>query len=150
VLYGVLTSIAYAGFILLLRAANAGPSRPAGPLFDATLVTAAVCLAYGLVTDTIDLVPPLEATLWLVALALTSQVLGWLLISVSLPRLAAALASVLLLVQPAAAVLLAMVIVDEDPSALQLAGVLVVLAGVAVGTGAAAALARARRPKTSL
>ena len=58
---------------------------------------------------------------WLVLLALTSQVLGWLLISVSLPRLPAALTSVLLLVQPVGAVALAVLILDEQPSALQLA-----------------------------
>ena len=59
---------------------------------------------------------------WLALLAVTSQVLGWLLISVSLPRLPAALTSVLLLVQPVGSVALAIVILGEDPSALQLAG----------------------------
>ena len=67
-------------------------------------------------------------------LALTSQVLGWLLISVSLPRLPAALTSVLLLVQPVGAVALAVLILDEQPSALQLAGVAVVLAGICLAT----------------
>jgi drug/metabolite transporter (DMT)-like permease len=134
VLYGALTSIAYAGFILLLRQANAGPSRPAGPLFDATAVAALGCFAYGIASGTLDLTPPAEATAWLVVLALTSQVLGWMLISVSLPRLAAALASVLLLVQPVGAVLLAALLVDEDPSPLQLSGVAVVLLGVLVAT----------------
>jgi drug/metabolite transporter (DMT)-like permease len=61
-------------------------------------------------------------------------VLGWLLISVSLPRLPAALTSVLLLIQPVGAVALAMVILDERPSALQLAGVVAVLAGVCFAT----------------
>ena len=37
-------------------------------------------------------------------LALTSQVVGWLLIALSLPRVPAALTSVVLLLQPAAAV----------------------------------------------
>ena len=37
----------------------------------------------------LDWVPDLEAQAWLVLLALSSQVLGWLLISVSLPRLPA-------------------------------------------------------------
>ena len=60
--------------------------------------------------------------------------LGWLLISVSLPRLPAALTSVLLLVQPIGAVLLAFVILGERPSGLQLAGVAVVLAGVLLAT----------------
>lgn len=136
VLYGALTSMAYAGFILLLRQANAGPSRPAGPLLEATAVACLGCLAYGVLSGTLDAVPPGEAIAWLVVLALTSQVLGWMLISVSLPRLAAALASVLLLVQPVGAVLLAALLVDEEPSALQLGGVAVVLLGVAVATGA--------------
>jgi drug/metabolite transporter (DMT)-like permease len=134
VLFGVLTSLAYAGFLLLLRQANAGSRRPAGPLFDATLVAAVVCLAVGEALGTLDLAPGARATGWLVTLALTSQVLGWLLISVSLPLLAAALASVLLFVQPAGSVLLGVVVLGERPSALQLAGVGVVLAGIAVAT----------------
>jgi drug/metabolite transporter (DMT)-like permease len=134
VLFGVLTSLAYAGFLLLLRQANAGPRRPAGPLFDATLVAAVVCLGVGEALGTLDLAPGARATAWLVTLALTSQVLGWLLISASLPLLPAALASVLLFVQPAGSVLLGIVLLGERPSALQLAGVGVVLAGIGVAT----------------
>ena len=134
VLFGVLTSLAYAAFILLLRQANAGPRRPAGPLFDATAVAALVCLPVGEALGTLDLTPGWPAVAWLITLALTSQVLGWLLISVSLPRLPAALASVLLFVQPVGSVLLAMLILDERPSATQLLGVAIVLAGIAVAT----------------
>ena len=132
VLFGVLTSLAYAGFILLLRSANVG--RPAGPLFEATAVSAAACLVAGELIGTLDLLPGWPAQGWLVLLALSSQVLGWMLISVSLPRLPAALASVLLLAQPVAAVLLAAVLLGEDPSPVQIAGVAVVLAGIAVAT----------------
>jgi drug/metabolite transporter (DMT)-like permease len=69
---------------------------------------------------------------WLVLLALTSQVLGWLLITVSMPRLAAGMIGALLLVQPAGSVALSYVILGERPSALQLIGVALVLAGVLV------------------
>ena len=134
VLFGVLTALSYAGFLLLLRQVNAGPRRPAGPLLDATAVAAACCLAYGLAAGVLDLTPPLEATAWLVVLALTSQVLGWLLISVSLPALPAALGSILLFVQPVGSVVLGVVLLDEAPSALQVAGVGVVLAGILVAT----------------
>ena len=134
VLFGALTSLAYAGFILLLRSANAGPSRPAGPLFESSAWAAAGCLAVGLVTGTLDPLPGWPAQGWLVVLALSSQVLGWMLISLSLPRLPAALASVLLLAQPVGAVLLAMAILGEDPSIVQIAGVVVVLAGIGVAT----------------
>ena len=67
-------------------------------------------------------------------LALSSQVLGWLVISVSLPRLPAALASVLLTLQPVLTVLLAAAILGEHPSPLQFGGVVLVLAGVLVAT----------------
>jgi drug/metabolite transporter (DMT)-like permease len=134
VLFGALTSIAYAAFLLLLRSANAGERRPAGPLFDATLVAAIACLPAGWAIGTLDLTPDARATFWLAVLALTSQVLGWMLISVSLPRLPAALASVLLFIQPVGSVLLGMLILGESPSALQLAGVAVILGGVGVAT----------------
>ena len=91
VVFGVLTSITYAGFFLLLRQANTGARRPAGPLFEATAVSALVCLVYGELAGVVDLTPGLEPTAWLVTLGLTSQVLGWMLISVSLPALSAAL-----------------------------------------------------------
>ena len=53
---------------------------------------------------------------WLITLALTSQVLGWLLITISLPRLPAALTSLLLTVQPVGSVALAALIFSESPS----------------------------------
>ena len=134
VFFGVLTSLAYAGFILLLRSANQGADRPAEPLFIATTWSAAGCLAWGVVSANLDFDPGWPAQGWLALLALTSQVLGWMLISASLPRLPAAVTSVLLLVQPVGSVLLAMVILGEDPSAVQLGGVLVVLTGIAVAT----------------
>jgi len=132
VLYGALTGAAYAGFILLLRRGNRDDRRPAGPLFDATAVAAAVSLVAGLAIGDVDLVPAWPAHGWLVTLALTSQVLGWLLISISLPRLPAALTSVLLCVQPVGSVVLGVVLLDESPSALQFAGVACVLAGLLV------------------
>jgi drug/metabolite transporter (DMT)-like permease len=69
-----------------------------------------------------------------VLLALSSQVLGWMLISVSLPRLPAAITSIVLMLQPMTTVLLGAVLLSEKPSAVQLSGVFVVLAGVAFAT----------------
>jgi drug/metabolite transporter (DMT)-like permease len=71
---------------------------------------------------------------WLAALALTSQVVGWLLITASLPRLPAGLLSAVLLVQPVGAVALSAVVLDQHPSLTQLSGVVLVLAGVVVAT----------------
>lgn len=134
VLYGVLTAVCYAGFLLVLRQGNTDLRRPAGPLYDATLSAALICVVAGVAIGDLDPVPPLEAQVWLVALALTSQVLGWLLISVSLPRLPAVLTSIVLMIQPAGSVLLGVVLLSEAPSSVQLSGVAVVLAGVALAT----------------
>jgi drug/metabolite transporter (DMT)-like permease len=134
VVFGVLTSLAYTGFILVLRRGNQDLRRPAGPLLDATATSAVVGAVIGLALGTLDPTPGWPAIGWLVSLALTAQVAGWLLISVSLPRLPAAVTSVLLTVQPVGAVILAMVILGEAPTSLQLMGVVLVLAGVvAVG-----------------
>jgi drug/metabolite transporter (DMT)-like permease len=134
VAYGLLTAVSYAVFLLILRQGNADLRRPAGPLFDATLSAAVFCALAGVVIGDIDWVPGLEAQAWLVLLALSSQVLGWLLISVSLPRLPAVLTSILLMLQPVSTVVLAAVLLSEAPSAVQLSGVAIVLAGVAFAT----------------
>jgi drug/metabolite transporter (DMT)-like permease len=134
VIYGILTAIVYALFLLILRQGNSDERRPAGPLFDATLTAAACCALAGPLIGDIDWVPALEAQAWLVLLALSSQVLGWLLISVSLPRLPALLTSIVLMLQPVGAVMLGAVLLSEAPSAVQLTGVAVVLAGVAFAT----------------
>lgn len=134
VLYGVLTSLAYALFLLILREGNTDLRRPAGPLFEATATAALFSALGGVAVGDIDWVPGGESQAWLLLLALSSQVLGWLLISVSLPRLPAVVTSILLMLQPAAAVILAAVLLSEAPSVVQLAGVAVVLSGVAVAT----------------
>ena len=132
--YGVLTGLAYTGFLVTLREGNRDVRRPAGPLFDATLASTVGCAAIGLVVGDLDLMPSWSAQGWLVALALSSQVFGWLLISVSLPRLPAALTSVMLTFQPVCSVVFAALILDESPSALQLAGAACILAGLVIAS----------------
>jgi drug/metabolite transporter (DMT)-like permease len=134
VITGLATGISYAGFLLVLRRGNADLRRPAGPLFDATLSATIVSLLIGLPLGEVDLVPSWPAHLWLVLLALTSQVIGWLLISVSLPRVPAALTSVVLTLQPVSSVFLAMLIVQETPSPVQLLGAAGILAGLVLAT----------------
>jgi drug/metabolite transporter (DMT)-like permease len=130
VLFGCLTALSYAGFLLVLRQAGGSLQRPAGALFDATLSATVCALVAGAALGELDLLPGWTATGWLVLLALSSQVLGWLLISGSLPRLPAALTSLLLTIQPVGSVALGVVLFGEAPSALQLVGVAAILAGL--------------------
>ncbi len=133
VVYGVLTGVAYSGFLLTLRQGSSG-GRFAGPLFDATAASALGCLVIGLAVGDLDFVPDLEAQAWLVVLALSAQVVGWLLIGVSLPRLPAVASSLLLMLQPLLAVMLAALLVDETPSLLQLGGAGLILAAVVLAS----------------
>ena len=139
---GLVTAISYAGFILVLRSGGTDLRRPAGPLFDATLSTAVAALIGGVALGEANLVPSWPAHGWLILLALSSQVVGWLLITSSLPRLPAAQTSFLLTVQPVGSVLLGIVLLAEAPSGLQLVGVAIVLACVVV-------VGRASRPVTA-
>jgi drug/metabolite transporter (DMT)-like permease len=130
--FGVATGLAYTGFLLILRHGQRGVVGPAGPLFDATLAAAIGCAAIGLAVGDLDLTPSPAAQGWLVLLALSSQVLGWLLITISLPRLPAVATSVSLTLQPVCSVLLAALILSESPSALQLAGAACILCGLVI------------------
>jgi drug/metabolite transporter (DMT)-like permease len=130
VIFGVATGLAYAAFILLLRAGGGDLRRPAGALFDATWVAAIAAVLAGVVVGDADLVPSWPAHAWLVTLALSSQVMGWLLISASLPRLPAALTSLLLTIQPLCSMMLGAALFGEAPSTLQIAGVAAILAGL--------------------
>jgi drug/metabolite transporter (DMT)-like permease len=131
---GLATGAAYAGFLLVQRSANADHRRPAGPLFDATLSSTLVSLAVGWPLGEIDLVPTWPAHGWLLLLGLLVQVVGWLIISISLPRLPSALTSLVLTIQPVGSVVLGMWLLAESPSGLQLVGVALIVAGLLVTT----------------
>ena len=133
-IYGLLTGVAYSGFLLALRWGSGERGRVAGPLYDATLASAICVVPIGLVIGNLDFTPGLEAQGWLITLALSSQVLGWLLITVSLGRLPTALTSVLLTLQPLLAVIFAALIVDERPSPLQLVGAAAILSGLLIAS----------------
>jgi drug/metabolite transporter (DMT)-like permease len=129
-IFGLGAGVAYVGFLLLLRHGGSDVRRPAGPLFDATAIAAVMCVLGGWIIGDGHLVPVWPGAAWLITLALTSQVLGWLLIISSLSRLPAAMTSLLLTVQPIGSVALAALIFSESPSVLQLVGVALVLAAL--------------------
>ena len=129
-----------------MREGNRDVRRPAGPLFDATLACALGVIPVGIIWGNLDWAPDWKAQGYLVLLALSSQALGWLLISITLPRLPAALTSVLLTFQPVLSVLFAWAILDESPSGLQLGGVALVLSGLLIVSAARRQAPRAAEP----
>jgi drug/metabolite transporter (DMT)-like permease len=158
VAYGAAVAVIYSIYILTLRQATSSGSprgastgtadpRPAvaGVLFEATVGAAAAAALLGFVLHDYRLGPAWPALGWLALLALTSQVIGWLLITVSMPQLAAGMIGALLLIQPAGSVALSYAFLGERPSALQLLGVVLVLTGVVVAVGGNAPQARGSR-----
>jgi drug/metabolite transporter (DMT)-like permease len=134
VILGVLTAIAYGGYLLAIRRGGLDTRRPAGPVAISTFSTALVSLVAAVPLGELQLTPSWPAHGWLLLYGLTSQSIGYVLISISLPRLPAVLTSILLLSQPVATVALAMILLGEAPSALQLLGVALVIGGIAVAT----------------
>jgi drug/metabolite transporter (DMT)-like permease len=130
VLYGFGASITYSVFILMLRANTKGSAHVAGPLADATAGATLAALVFGLALGQMRFSVPLHSLGWLVVLALTSQTVGWLLITSALPHLPAAVSSLLLLFQPAASLVLAAIVLSERPTPLQLVGAALVCGGV--------------------
>lgn len=126
--------VAYVGFLLLLRRGGIDLRRPAGPLFDATATGLVGSSIAGIVIGDAHFVPVWPGAGWLLVLALTSQVVGWLLITVSLPRLPAAMTSLLLMIQPIGSMFLGALILGEHPSGLQITGVLLLLGAVVFAT----------------
>jgi drug/metabolite transporter (DMT)-like permease len=128
--YGIATSAAYACFLLTLRNTGGRTPHVAGQLADATIGAAIGAIILGLPFGGLQLAMSWRSLGWLLLLALLSQTLGWLLITSSLPRLPAAVSSLLLLLQPAAALVLAAIVLHERPTLLQVTGALLVCLGV--------------------
>ena len=131
---GLLTALCYAGYLLVIRRGTTDIRRPAGPVAVSTASTMVVAVIAGVIIGDLDPMPAWPSHGWLAVLGLTSQSIGYLLISMSLPRLPAALVSIILLVQPVATVVLARVLLTEVPSVVQVGGVALIIGGIAVAT----------------
>ena len=129
---GVAAGLLYAIFLIVFRASNRGLVLPAEPLLEATVGMAIGALLSAGFDPQFTLAVSRQAHLWLLALALVSQVMGWLLIATALPRLPAVETSVLLLVQPVFAIAWGVMFFAERLSSVQWIGSAIVLAGVAV------------------
>jgi drug/metabolite transporter (DMT)-like permease len=133
VAFGLVNALAYTGFLLIFRRTAKGLAHPSGPLLDATIGAAAAGLIFGFLTDPgFSLQPSWPAHGWLLALAIGSQTIAWWAILTVLPRLPSLDTSVLLLIQPMLTVVWGWLLFAEHLSSLQWAGVVSVLAGVAL------------------
>ena len=131
---GILTAFCYAGYLLVIRGVGRDLRRPAGPVAVSTAATALTAVVFGVGVGTLDPVPAVESLAWLAVLGVTAQSAGYLMISLSLPRLPAILTSMILLAQPVATMFLSIALLGEAPSVAQLGGVALVIGGIAIAT----------------
>lgn len=135
IVFGLLTAVFYAGYILSLRRARA--ASPEGSIVAdmmiVSFVSAAVLwLGAGVAGETIGL-PDARSAWLLAAYALVAQVVGWLLISGSLPHVPASRVGLILLMQPTLAFAWDVLIFARPFGARELAGA--ALAIIAIGLG---------------
>lgn len=132
VAYGLATSATYACMLLILRQTAGRERHVAGQLFDATAGAAAGSVLLGLIFGGLDLLIPWRSLAWLLALVVLCGIIGWLLIMAALPRLPAALSSLLLLLEPAGAMVLAAIVLGQPASFIQIGGAVLVCGGVLI------------------
>lgn len=135
VIFGLIAAVSYAGYLLVIRRGNRDGRHSFGSLMDASASAAVVALVAGAVVGDLDVVPSWPAHGWLFLVAITSQVIGYGLVNLSLPHLPAVVTSVLLLLQPALTVVFSAILLGESPSPLQICGIVLVMAGVVVAAG---------------
>ncbi|WP_051072919.1 DMT family transporter [Nocardiopsis valliformis] len=127
--YGCAAGATYAGYLFLSRLAG-GQGHTVTPVCVSTAAATLAAGVLGALWSGIDLASlDARAWMWLALLALTGQVLTWLLVGSALPRLPASTGAAILVLPPVLAVAMAAVFLGERVTPVQLAGcVLVVLA----------------------
>jgi drug/metabolite transporter (DMT)-like permease len=136
VIAGVLTAIFYSAFLIIYRFANRELAPATNLQFDSTVGCALGLLLLSFLplqsihVDPINFEPTLPVHGWLLLLAILSQVVGWLAIAYSLPRLPAAYTSFAILLQPTLTIVWGIVLLSESPSIQQVIGMILILGSI--------------------
>ncbi|WP_231999074.1 DMT family transporter [Mycobacterium sp. 1081908.1] len=119
-------ALCYSGFLFLLR--RGGQAGQPMQTYAVLLATSAVvAVAVGPWWHGLDLRPGWRAVGWLILVAVTGQLLGWLFVAFFSARVPSTVSSALLLLTPVGAVVLGAAVLGERPSVLQLGGCALVL-----------------------
>ena len=136
VIYGILTAVAYTGFMLSLRHVQTDESglSAIANLGIASIFTALI-LFIELTFEGLDItLPNSQAWISLLILGVFCQVIGWLLITQSMPKLSTSIVGVLLLLQPALSMLWDVLFFYRPMSKMDIIGLGMVLFGVYLAT----------------
>ena len=140
VIAGVFTAIFYSSFLIIYRFANRELAPAVNLQLDSTVGCAIGLLILSFLplrsiyVEPIDFEPKFPSHGWLLALAFLSQVMGWLAIAYSLPRLPAAYTSFAILLQPTFTIVWGIILLSESPSIQQAIGMFLILGSIIVVT----------------
>jgi drug/metabolite transporter (DMT)-like permease len=136
VIGGIVAAIFYSSFLILYRQSNRIGAPAFNPQFDATagatiglLVIGSMPLS-GIGIEAIDHTITWPGHGWLLLLAITCQVGGWIAITYALPRLPAAHTSFAVLLQPVLTIVWGVLLLSESPSLQQSAGMILIFAAI--------------------
>ena len=136
VLFGLLTAVSYAGYILSLRYARTGGSggTPGADLAVVSLCTALFLGASALFEGVSLTIPGWRDAALLVGYGFVAQVLGWLLISRGLSGVPASRVGLVLLLQPLLAYIWDIAFFSGPVAAAQLGGALITVFAIWLGS----------------
>lgn len=136
VLFGALTAVFYAAYMLSFRHAQRERSQLASSQLLA--ITSLLCAGILALMTAADgeafAIPDMQTLLALVALGLVGQCLGWVLISRAMPQLPTSLVGLLLLLQPVLAFLMDLVLFHRITRPIEWVGLALSLCGIFVGS----------------
>jgi drug/metabolite transporter (DMT)-like permease len=136
VIFGLLTAVAYAGYMLTMRAARTGSPHPL-PTREVAIVSlgSAAILGCSAVAEGVSLaIPTLADAGWLLAYGLLSHCLGLLFIASSLPNVTTTEAGIALLLQPTLSFAWDIAFFARPVTAMELAGAGVTLFAIYLGS----------------
>jgi drug/metabolite transporter (DMT)-like permease len=136
VILGLLTAVAYAGYMLTMRVARTGsPHRlPTREVAIVSLGSAAI-LGISALTEGVSLaVPTVSDAAWLLAYGLVSHCLGLLFIASSLPKVSTTEAGIALLLQPTLSFAWDVLFFARPLTATELAGAAIALLAIYMGS----------------
>lgn len=136
VVFGLLTGLAYAAYMLSFRHAQRERSAlPSAQLLAMnSLLCAGVLAAIVGVEGASFAIPDTGSLVALLALGLVGQVLGWVLIAHAMPLLPASLVGLVLLLQPSLAFVQDVLLFDRATRPVEWLGVALSLSGIFLGT----------------
>jgi drug/metabolite transporter (DMT)-like permease len=133
---GIVAAIFYSSFLILYRFSNRIQAPSVNLQLDATAGAAMGLLIAGIMPLSRLDIEPIDFSFtwpghgWIILLAASCQVIGWIAITYALPRLPAAHTSFAILLQPVLTILWGVIILSENPSIQQIGGMSLIFAAI--------------------